>query len=79
MSASLKFFLYLFTIFSSEASPGLGLEEEAGSPSSMSPTHQEWEVLCLCSNLGGPEGSEEVVDVSLWGEVHDVIGDVSPP
>ena len=41
MSASLKFFLYLFTIFSSEASPGLGLEEEAGRPSSTSPTHQE--------------------------------------
>lgn len=34
---------------------------------------------CLCSNLGGPEASEEVVDVSLWGEAHDVIRDVSPP
>ena len=31
----------LFTIFNSEASLGLGLEDEAGSPSSRSPTHQE--------------------------------------
>lgn len=70
-------FSVLCTSLSSEAPPGMDLEEDCRL--SQSPTYQEPEAPCLCFNLRGLEAPEEAVCVPLWGDVLDVIRDVFPP